>query len=87
MASLNLSNDQKRGVLILRKIALSEGDQLLGEAFHTIMNKREADISDLEMNLHTSSILFQKYSSYKCQFCTKVPAPSRLVTEDWVKWK
>ena len=33
------------------------------------------------MNLHTSRILFQKHSSYKCQFCTKVHEPSRLVSQ------
>ena len=42
----------------------------------------------LEMNLHTSRILFfQKDSSHKCQFCTKVRASSRLVSQVWTKYK
>ena len=39
------------------------------------------------MNLHISRILFQKYSNYKCQFCAKIRAPSRLVSEVWAKYK
>ena len=39
------------------------------------------------MNLDTSSIPFEKDSSYKCQFCTKVHAPSRLVSDVWAKYK
>ena len=35
------------------------------------------------MNFHVSRVLFQKDSSYKCQFCTKVCAPSRLVSKFW----
>ena len=40
---------------------------------------------ELEMNLHTSSILSQKDSSYKCLLYTKVRAPWRLVSEAWAK--
>ena len=48
----------------------SEGDQLLAGAFHTIMDKIEADIHQiakmkLKMNFHTSRILFQKDYNYK----------------------
>ena len=69
-------------------MASPEGDQPLARAFHAIMNKIEADTSnckevELELNLHTSRILFQKKSSYKCQFSTKVHAPSRPVSEVW----
>ena len=39
------------------------------------------------MNRHTSRILFQKDSSYECQFCTKIRAPSRLVSEVSAKYK
>ena len=39
------------------------------------------------MNFYTSSIRFQKDPSYKCQFCTKVHAPSMLVSEVWAKCK
>ena len=39
------------------------------------------------MNLHTSRVLFQKDSSYKYQFRTKVCAPSRLVSQIWAKYK
>ena len=42
---------------------------------------------ELEINLCTSSTLFQKDSSYEYQFCTKVRAPSRLVPEVWSKYK
>ena len=42
---------------------------------------------ELKINLHTSMILFQKYSSYKHQFGTKALAPSRLVCEVWGKYK
>ena len=42
---------------------------------------------ELEINLHTSSILFQKDPCYKSQFCTKIRAPSRLVSEFWAKYK
>ena len=38
----------------------------------------------LEMYLLTSSILFQKDSSYKCQFCRKVRASSRLFSQVYV---
>ena len=37
------------------------------------------------MNLHTSSILFQKDSNYKCQFCTKVRVPSSVASGVWAK--
>ena len=35
----------------------------------------------------TSKILFQKDSSYKCQFCTEVRALSQLISEVWAKYK
>ena len=38
-----------------------------------------------KMNLNTSSILFQKDSNYKCQFCTKVRVPSSVVSGVWAK--
>ena len=40
-----------------------------------------------EMNFYTSRILFQKDSSYRRQFSTKVRAPSRLVSEVWIKYR
>ena len=43
--------------------------------------------SGTEINLHTSRILFWKDSSKKCQLCTKVRAPSRLVSQVWGKYK
>ena len=42
---------------------------------------------ELEMNPHTLTILFQKDSSHKYQFCTKVCAPWELVSEHWAKYK
>ena len=74
----------------LRKMTSSKRDQLLARAFHAIMGKTEADILQIArnwncMNLHTSKILFQKDSSYKCQFCIKVRALSRLVSKVWSK--
>ena len=43
--------------------------------------------SGIEMNLHLSIILFQKDCYYKCQFCTKLSASSRLVSQVWAKCK
>ena len=60
----------------------SEGDQ--AGAIHAIMDKIEADILpivELDVNLHTPRIFFQKDSSYKCQFCTKICA------NVWVKYE
>ena len=42
---------------------------------------------ELKMNLHTSRILFEKDSNHKYQFCTKVRAPSRKVSQVWAKYK
>ena len=39
------------------------------------------------MNFHTSRIPFQKDSSYKCRFCTKVLVPWRLISQVWSKCK
>ena len=39
------------------------------------------------MNLHTSRIPFERDSSYTCQFCTKVLAPSRLISQVSTKHK
>ena len=39
------------------------------------------------MNLHTSRIPFQKDSTYKYQFCIKVCAPLRLISEFWANYK
>ena len=36
---------------------------------------------ELEMDCLTLRILLQKVCSYKCQFCTKVCASSRLVSQ------
>ena len=56
----------------------SEGDQ--AGAIHAIMDKIPP-IVELDMNLHTPRIFFQKDSSYKCQFCTKICA------KVWVKYE
>ena len=42
---------------------------------------------EFEINLHISRILFQKDSSFKCRFCTKGRASSRLVSEAWANIK
>ena len=73
-------------------MASSEGDQLLAEAFHVIMDKRGWYTSnckevELEINFHVSRILFQKDSSHKYQFCTKVRAPSRLASKVFARCK
>ena len=67
-------------------------DQLHPGAFHDIMDKIEADIPQNAKKWNWKSIfihqgLFQKDSSYKFQFCTKVRTPSRLVSEVWTKCK
>ena len=70
-------------------MASSEGDQLLAGAFHAIMGKIEAGMPlvELEINFHVSRIFFQKDSNHKCQFCTKVRAPSRLAPKDFARCK
>ena len=42
---------------------------------------------ELKMNLHSSMILFQKDFNYKCQFCTKLRAWSRLISQGRAKYK
>ena len=73
-------------------MASSEGDQLLAGAFHAIMGKIGWYASnwkevELEINFHVSRIFFQKDSNHKCQFCTKVRAPSRLAPKDFARCK
>ena len=71
----------------------SEGDQLLAGAFHAIMDQMKGDMLQiaikmgLKMYLLTSSIFFQKDSSYKCHFSIKFRAPPNLVSQvyAWVK--
>ena len=63
--------------------------KLLAGAFHAIMDKIEADQLQIvkTWNWTPQAYFFQKDSSYKCQFCTKVRAPSRLVSGVWAKYK
>ena len=42
---------------------------------------------ELKMDCMTSRILLQKVCSYKCQFCTKVCASSRLVSSSYDCWE
>ena len=39
----------------------------------------------MKMNLYISRILLWEDSSYKYQFCIKLSAPSKLVTQVWAK--
>ena len=74
-------------------IISSEGDQLLAGAFHAIMEKIEADILQIAKKWNWKWIFihqgyfFRKIQAIKCQFYTKVRAPSRLVSEVWAKYK
>ena len=71
-------------------MASSEGDQLLARAFHAIMDKIDSDILQTAKKQNWIVFIhqgFQKDSSYKCQYFTKVRAPSRLVSEVWAKYK
>ena len=71
-------------------MANSEGDQQLAGALHAILDKIELMYFKLQRsgigNESSSRILFQKDSSYKCQFCTKIHASLTLVSEVWAKY-
>ena len=86
LVSWNLPNGAKHWGSIFKNMGSSEGDQLLAGALHATVDETSWYTSNckevkLEMNFHKSRILFQKYTSYKCQFFTKVRAPWRLVFE------
>ena len=66
-----------------KKMDFSKANQLFAGDFHAALDEIKADMlqftkMQLEMDCLTSRILLQKASSYKCQFCTKVCASSRL---------
>ena len=74
-------------------MARFEGYQILARTFHAIMDKIETDIVQTArkwnwklMFIHQGNF-FQKDSSNRCQFCTKVRALERLVSEVWPKYK
>ena len=90
LTSWNLLNIPKRRGSNLRNIASSEGSHLVAGAFHVIVDKIEADILQIAKKWNWKWIVkhtFQKDPSYEFQFCTKVCAPSRLLSEVWAKHK
>ena len=93
LVSWNLPNGPKHRRSILRNMASSEGNQSLARAFHSIMDKIEVDILQIAKKWNWKWIFihqgyfFQKNSNYKCQFRSKVRAPSRLVSKIWTKYK
>ena len=67
-------------------MAFSEGTSYLQVIFVLIWIKQTLiwfilKEMEVEMDCLTSRILLQKACSYKCQFCTKVCASSRLVSQ------
>ena len=64
-------------------MAFSEGNQLFAGDVRTNLDETNADMVQFTKKWNwkdflTSRILLQKACSYKCQFCTKVCASSRL---------
>ena len=61
-------------------MAYTRVDQPLGGNLHAVLDEIEADILQYtkkwnrKMDCLTSTVLQQKHSSYKCEFCTKVNA-------------
>ena len=59
-------------------MACSEGDELLGDDFDTVLDITEADMLQndeelqLKMDCLASRVTSEKDSNYKCQFCTKL---------------
>ena len=93
LVSWNLPNSPKHWGSILRNMASSERNQLLVGAFHAVVDKTEADILQITKNwkwiwvfIH-QGYFFRETSATKCQFCTKVCAPSRLASEVWAIYK
>ena len=93
LASWNLPKSSKQWGWILRNMASSEEDLLLSRAFRAIMDEIEAYILEISKKwnwiwtfIH-QGYYFRKIPAIKCQFCTKVCAPSGLVSEVWAKYK
>ena len=93
LTSWNLPNSSKHWGWILRNMPSADEDLLLSRAFHAIIDKIEAYILQISKKwnwiktfIH-QGYYFRKIPAIKCQFCTKVCAPSGLVSEVWVKYK
>ena len=88
---ISMNCPKHRGSL-LKSMAGSERDQLLARTFDAIMDKIEADLLQIIKKwnwkwIFHSKNTFLRDSSYTWQSCTKVPAPLRLVSQIWAKYK
>ena len=63
---------------MLKNMACSEGDELLGDNFYAVLDITEADMLQndeelqLEMDCLASRVTSEKDFNYKCQFCIKI---------------
>ena len=91
LVSWELLNGPKQRGSILRNMVNSEGDQLLAGALHAIMEKIEADTLQIAKKWNWIWIFIHQrhffISAIKLQYCTKVHAPSRLVSKVCAKYK
>ena len=82
----NWPSGPKRRGLLQKYMAFSEGTSYLQVIFVLIWIKQTLiwfilKEMEVEMDCLTSRILLQKACNYKCQFCTKVCASSRLISQ------
>ena len=81
---------QNTGNFFKKNMTFSERNHLFAGDFRANLDETKTGYGsiykgiELEMHCLRSRILLQKACSYKCQFCTKVCASSRLISQVWL---